>query len=259
MSTNLKELGEDIKKQRDIANSDPGTDVNVRRMRLGNIMQAKEKLRGLTQEYRKALISRSTFIVVTGSLSKKFAELAESEFICFSVCADDFYNEVVKNVPPQFYQNVSSSQNLFEHIAQGIEEKARVMDVESYPALVFESKFKKNLKSKEEMVQLAKAAINDRIGAEFVGIDALDKITQRVIDSELSGKTIPVVLHTEDASIIEELTKGLKRSISRNTFVITTGSKTDQKLKDISLSSLKTVTSESVEKTLVKIKENLVL
>lgn len=258
MSTNLKELGESIKKAQAVASSDPGTDVNARRIRLGNIMQAKEQLRTLSQEYRRALVSRATFIVVTGSLSSRFAELAEADFSCFAVNAEDFYNEVTAKVPAQLYQNVASSQNLFEHIASAIEDKARVLGIASYPALIFESKFKKNLKSKEEMLQLAKTAINDKIGAEMVGLDALSKITQKVIDSGLSGKTVPIVLYTEDASLVEELAKGIKRSLSRNTFIISTGSKIDEKIKNISLSSLKTVSSESVEKSLVKIKENLV-
>ena len=258
MSTNLKELGENIKKAQSIAQMDPGTDVNVRRMRLGNIMQAKEQLRLLGQEYRKALISRATFIVVTGSLASKFAELAESEFSCFSVNAEDFYTDVTAKVPPVLYQNVASSQNLFEHVSAALEEKAHTLDILSYPALVFESKFKKNLKTKEDMLQLVKTAINDRVGAEMVGLDALNKITQKVIDSELSGKTIPVVLVAEDSVIVEEIAKGLKRSLSRNTFIVSTGSKVEQKIKDISLMSLKTVSSESVEKSLVKIKENLV-
>lgn len=258
MSTNLKELGESIKKAQTVANSDPGTDINARRIRLGNIMQAKEQLRLLGQEYRKELISRSVFLVVTGGQAEKFAELAEAEFSCFSVNVDDFYNEMTKNIPPVLYENTSSSQNLFEHIGFAIEERAQQLDISSYPALIFESKFKKTLKNKEEMVQLAKAAINDKIGGEIVGLDALNKITQKVIDSELSGKIIPVVLYTSDNSIVEELAKGLKRSLSRNTFIVSTGSKIEQKIKDISLTTVKSVTNESVEKSLVKIKENLV-
>lgn len=258
MSTNLKELGDSIKKAQAVSKMDPGTDVNVRRVRLGNIMQAKEQLRLLSQEYRQALIARSTFIIVTGSLASKFSELAEAEFSCFSANAEDFYTEMTAKVPAVLYQNVASSQNLFEHISAAIEERARKLDIVSYPALIFESRFKKNLKSKEEMLALAKIAINDKVGSEIVGIDALDKISQKVIDSELSGKTIPVILIAEDISIVEELARGLKRSLSRNTFVVSTGSKVDQKIKDISLTSLKTINSESVEKSLIKIKESLV-
>lgn len=258
MSTNLKELGDKIKKAKSVASMDPGTDVHQRRMRLGNISQAKEQLKVLGQEYRKALIPRAIFIIAVGSLSDKFAALAESDYSCFSVNADGFYSEVTAKVPPVLYTNVASSQNLFEHIADAVADKASEMDIASYPALVFESKFKKNLKNKEEMVQLAKIAINDKIGSEIVGLDALNKITQKVIESDLSGKTVPVVLYTQDESIVEELAKGLKRSLSRNTFIVSAGSKVEQKTKDISLSSLKTVTADSVEKILVKIKENLV-
>jgi hypothetical protein len=227
-------------------------------MRLGNIMQAKEQLRILGQEYRKALISRAAFTIVTGTQAEKFAKLAESEFSCFAVNVEDFFNEVTAKVPSALYQGVSSSQNLFEHIAAAIEDKARALDIESYPALIFESKFKKMLNGKEEMVQLAKVAINDKIGGEIVGLDALNKITQKVIDSGLSGKVIPVVLVAEDASVVEELSKGLKRSLSRNTFIVSTGTKVDKKIKDMSLDTIKSVDSDSVEKTLLKIKENLV-
>lgn len=258
MSSNLKELGESIKKAQTVAASDPGTEVNQRRMRLGNIMQAKEQLRGLKQEYRKELSSRAAFIVVVGTQANKFAEIAETEFSCFSVNADDFYTELTNKVPAVLYTNVSSSQNLFEHVGAALEDRARELDIVSYPALVFESKYKKMLKNKEEMLTLVKTAVNDKIGAEIVGIDALSKITQDVINSGLSGKVIPVVLHVEDSLIVEELVKGLKRSITRNAFIVSTGTKVDAKIKEKSLESIKSVNAESVEKTLLKVKENLV-
>lgn len=258
MSTSLKELGESIKKAQAVAASDPGTDVNVRRMRMGNIVQAKEQLRRLTQEYRKELISRVAFAIVTGPQAKDFADLAEKEFNCFTVNADDFYSEVTEKVPAALYQNVASSQNLFEHIGAAIEDKARALDIVSYPALIFESKFKKVLKNKEDMLELAKKAINDKVGGEIVGLDALNKITQKVVDSDLSGKVVPVILFTKDQSVVEELTKGLKRSLSRNTFIFTTGAKIDKKLKEMSLETIKSVDSESVEKSLLKMKQNLV-
>ena len=258
MSTNLKELGESIKKAQIIAASDPGMDVNARRMRLGNIMQAKEQLKSLSMEYQKELISRATFVIVTGTQAEKFAKLSEEEFSCFSVNVDDFYNEVTSKVPALLYNNVTSSQNLFEHLSAGFEEKASLLGIISYPTLVFEGKFKKMLKNKEEMLALAKSAINDKIGSEVVGLDALLKITPKVIDSELSGKTIPVILYTEDASIVEDLAKGIKRSLSRNTFIISTGTKVGLKLSSISLETIKSVNLEAIEKSLLKIKQSLV-
>lgn len=257
MSMSLKELGEDIKKMQAVASMDPGDNYSTRRMRLGDIAQAKERLRLLGQEYRKELISRAAFAIVTGSQAEKFATLAEAEFSCFSVNVEDFYTEITSKIPPVLYQGVSSSQNLFDHIAQAVEEKARTLEIDRCPALIFESKYKKMLNNKEEMVKLTKTAVNDKIGAEFVGLDALYKVTQKVIDSELSGKIVPIILVVDDLSLVEELSKGLKRSISRNTFIVSTGSKVDQKLKDISLDVTKSVSSETVEKTLLKMKEKL--
>lgn len=258
MASNLKEIGESIKKAQAIAKSDPGLDINSRRMRLGNINQAKEQLVGLGQQYRRELLSRAAFAIVVGPQAEKFAKLAEDEFSCFAVNVDDFYNEVTSKVPPVLYTNVSSSQNLFEHIASAFDQKAVGLDITSYPALVFESKYKKQLNTKEDMIKLAKAAINDKIGAEVVGLDAIVKITEKVINSDLSGKTIPVILFTEDVSIVESLAKGLKRSLSRNTFIISTGSKIEEDLKNISLTTVKSVNSESVEKSLLKLKQSLV-
>lgn len=256
MST-LKELSEQIKKQKAIATSDPGTDPQTRRVRLGNIVQAKEQLKDLRLSYRKQLLSNAAFIIVTGDQADKFAKAAEEKYSCFSVNVEDFYNEMIAKVPEALYMDKISSGNLFEHIGNALEDKARELDIVSYPALIFESKYKKQIKNKNELLVLTKTAINEKVGSEIVGIDAMDKISERVLQSDLSGKTIPVVLYTSDTSYVEELSKGLKRSLTRNTHIIATG-EVDDKVKNISLDVVDKVTTKTVEKSLLKLKQNLV-
>lgn len=256
MST-LKELAEQIKKQQDIANSNPGTDPQTRRVRLGNITQAKEQLKDLRLSYRKQLLASAVFVIVTGDQADKFAKTAEEKYSCFSVNAEDFYNEMIAKVPEVLYKDKISSGNLFEHIGNALEDKARELDIVSYPALVFESKYKKQLKDKNDLLALTKSAINEKIGGEIVGMDAMDKISERVLQSDLSGKTIPVVLYTPDSSTAESLSKGLKRSLTRNTHIISTG-EVDEKTKNISLDVVAKVTNKSVESSLLKLKQSLV-
>ena len=255
MST-LKQLSEEIKKQTAIANSDPGQDPQTRRIRQGNIMQAKEQLKDLRLNYRKQLLNSAIFLIVTGDQSQKFAETAEDKYSCFSVNAEDFYNELISKVPTVLYENKISSGNLFDHISTALEDKARAMDIVSYPALIFESKYKKQLKDKKDLLALTKSAINDKVGSEMVAIDAMDKIAEKVMNSDLSGKTVPVVLYTTDSSQIEELAKGIKRSLTRNTFIISTG-EVDEKTKNVSFDSVEKVTAKAVEKSLLKLKQTL--
>ncbi|HBI01196.1 MAG TPA: hypothetical protein DDY18_06185 [Flavobacterium sp.] len=256
MST-LKELAEKIKQQKAIAASDPGNDPQTRRVRLGNITQAKEQLKDLRLSYRKLLLKSAAFIIVTGDQADKFAKTAEEKYDCFAVNAEDFYNEMIEKVPEVLYKDKISSGNLFEHIGNALEDKARDLDIVSYPALIFESKYKKQIKDKNELLSLTKSAINEKVGSEIVGIDAMDKISDKVLNSELSGKTIPVVLYTSDTATVEELSKGLKRSLTRNTHIIATG-EVDDKTKNISLDVVDKVTTKAVEKSLLKIRQSLV-
>lgn len=252
----LKELAKEIKKQQAIADMDPGTEIATRRMRLGNINQAKEKLEGLNLEYRKAIMANAIFILSAGKSAQTFTEIAEKSGGCFAVDAEDFYMDLIKDVPEQLYVEKTVSGNLLEFISNNLEEKARSLNIVSYPGLVMESKYKKVLKTKEDLLALTKTLINEKVGAEMVGIDAVDRIVKRVLKSKGSGKKVPIVVQVSDDAIVETLARGLKRSITRKTFVITSGEENDQKLLDISFETVNDVTEENVEKTLMKLNKS---
>jgi hypothetical protein len=254
----LKELGKEIKKQQAVADSDPGQDIHTRRHRLGNIAQAKERLEGLRLEYRKQILANAIFIVVTGKEAKKFASIAEKSCGCFSVNSDDFYKDLIENVPAALFEGKTSSGNLLEFISNNLEEKARSLDIVSYPGITMESKYKKVLKDEKDLLALTKAVINEKVGSELVGIDAAQRITAKLLKSKNAGKKVPIVLQTNDSSIVEELAKGLKRSLTRKTFIISTGDELEEKVLNISFDTVAEVTEESVEKSLLKLNKSLV-
>lgn len=254
---NLKDLGKEIKTQQKIADSDPGTEPQTRRMRLGNIMQAKEKLQGLKLEYRKQILASAIFIIATGPEAKKYASVAEKSGGCFSVNVEDFYKNLIKDVPTALYVDKTSSGNLLEFIANSLEEKARTLDIVSYPGIVMESKYKKVLKDEKDLLALTKTVINEKVGSEIVGIDAADRISAKLLKSKNSGKVVPIVLQVSDSSIAEDLAKGLKRSLTRKTFIVSAGSEIEESILNISFDTMSEATEENVENSLLKINKEL--
>jgi hypothetical protein len=254
---NLKDLGKELKKQKDIAEMDPGTDdPNVRRMRLGNIMQAKQKIEALELEYNKLILSNAIFILATGKEAKKFASIAEKSCGCFSVDAEDFYQDLIKDVPPELYVNKTSSGNLLEFIGNNLEDKARSLNIVSYPGLIMESKFKRVLKDESDLLTLTKQVINEKVGGEIIGIDAANRISAKLLKSKNNGKKIPIVLKVNDESIVEAIAKGLKRSITHKTFIIGAGDVLE-KTKSIAFDGLAVISEETVEQSLMKLNKTI--
>ena len=107
MNTNeLKELVKTIEKTKTLAESDAGHDVQTRRIRLGKINRAKEDLKELYESYKNELKSRAAIILLTGSKSQKFNEIATSDdFGCFSVNGEEFYNEITSRINSRLFTN----------------------------------------------------------------------------------------------------------------------------------------------------------
>lgn len=257
--TNLKELGKELKKLTTIANSDPNkaTDPQKRRMLLGNITQAKEKLQGLQLEYRKLIMQRAIFILVTGPKSKEFSSIAEKSYSCFSVNADDLYKDLIKDVPESLYVDKVPSNQLLEAISNNLEDKARLLSIVSYPAIFMEAKYRKTLKNKEDLLNLTKLVVNDKVGGELVGLYSVDKIAPKLMKSKNGGVKVPIVIRIDDSDIVEEVAKGIKRSISHKTFIISTDESPSDKLKSIMFDNVSDVTEENVEKSLMILNKTL--
>lgn len=257
--SSIESLVEDIEKKKVIATSDPGEDSRNYSTKVGKIKRAKHDLEELYLEYRKEVQSRALFIIATGDQADKFAEIAETEFYCYQLDSDGFYNDLLKEVNERLYTNQTASPSLFDVLGSAFESKAHNIGVVGYPALLFESKYKKVLKNKKDMLALTKRAFNEKVGSEVLGLDAIEKVSRLAINSEDNDKKtlkkFPIVMVTKDESLVKDLAKGL-RFVSGNVFIIGTGKVDDKDVKSNCIASVKTATKKSVEESLTKINKN---
>ena len=255
----LKSLVETIEKKKALANSEPGEDPRNFAAKKGKIQRAKLDLEQLYMDYRKEVQDRALFIIVSGTQAEKFAKIAEEEFYCYQMDSDSFYEDLVSEVHERLYTNQPASPALFDILGGTFERRALGIGIIGYPALIFESKYKKMLKGKEDLLALAKKAFNEKVGPEILGLDAIEKISQIAINSEDEDKKVlrkfPIVMVTKDESLVKDLAKGLK-FISNSVFIITAGTVKDKEVKNNSIANLKSATKGAVEKGLVKINEN---
>jgi len=255
MENNLAELIETIKKKRELANSSPGEDRTSYNVRLGKIKRAKEDLKQLFLDYRRSIQESSAFILVTGTNAEKFASTSEEDFACFSLDAEDFYKDLIEKVPPRLYTDYSSSPAVFDYISAHFGDRALEIGIIGHSPLLFESKYKKKLNGKDDLLKLLKVAFNEKVGSEVVGLDAIDKVATKAIEREYDGKVVPIVMFSTDEELIKELSKGFKK-VSGNVFIVSAGEVSDS-IKDNSVSHMDEVSEKSVEESLTEIRKNL--
>jgi len=257
MKNELAELVQVIQKKKEIASLKVDHEhFATRTTKKGKIKRAKEDLTELFLQYREALKNRAVFILTSGTETDKFVKLAEKNFGCFSVNADKFYSDLADQINPRLYTNHKASPGLFDLLSSHFEARAQAIGIIGFPALIFESKYNKILKGKEDLLKLTKRAFNDKIGSEVVGLDAIDLVAQKAVNELYEGKIVPIILHSEDQDLIKELSSGL-RNITPNVFIVSAGDLENEELKNKTLSKITKVTKKSVEESLVKIKENL--
>lgn len=257
----MEDLIKEIAEKQDIVNGEKALEEldnpHVKRTRLGKINRAKEDLNNLFYDYRRALQERAVFILVTGAQCDKFADIAASEeFGCFVENGDAFYEQMVNDIPPVLYQNKQASRGLFDHFNSQFEARATAIDIISFNAMLFESKYRKPLSNKEDLVTLFKQVFNDKVGSEAVAMDIIDKVSQVAIKKQYSGKVTPIVVFSKDESLIKDFATHF-RKVSNNVFIVATGTKVSKDLKDNALCKVKSVEKEAVESSLLKVKENL--
>lgn len=255
--SNLQVVMKQIKKVKEVAEQDPGTDVLVRRQRLGKKRQAMEKLKDLYTSYRKEISQNCLIMLVSGTESEKFAEIASADFSCYSFKADDFYSKILDQVPSKVYMGRVASHEFFDHISARFEDRAREIDIIGYSPLYFDAKYKKSMKTREDSLNIVKRAMNEKVGSEVVGLDAIEQVSIKTVNEGFAGKVVPIVIHTQDETLTEELIGGLAR-ITNKLFLINSGKSENKNLINKSISDIKKVTKKNVEETLIKIKKQIV-
>ena len=142
---------------------------------------------------------------------------------------------------------------MFNLINDKFEELAVDLGIQSYPMMRFESKYKKILKDKKDLIDLTKKAFNEKVGGEVVGLYALHKVVPEAASTGFSGKIVPVILHCEDESLVLNLESDLKKMFS-HVFIVTAGDVKESVILKASI-SVDTANKKSVGEGLLKIKE----
>jgi len=202
--------------EEDVETGDPAT-LNGRR---GRKIQSMEQISRLKRDYKNELLKTAVFIVVYGSERGEFEKIATNDrFGLFSANPEDFYNDLAARIPPVVYQGKESVSNVFDILGRHLEDKMNEIGVLEYNQLVFKEAYVGTSTTQAEFTKLVKRAVNDQMGAEVVGIQAVNSIMAQAISRNHSGKTTPIILGTDDLSLVMSLHSDLPRLSDRVFFV----------------------------------------
>lgn len=253
----LTQVLEEIKTLKPFAEEDVNSGpVETLSGRRGRRNQAIERLKQLKRQYSKDLLSTAIFIVSTGKNREELEKLATGSFGCFSTDPEEFYNDVSGRVPQSLYLGKESISSIFDVLGRHLEDKMNELDIREYNQLLYKSPYAKKINSTKEFTDLVKKAINQQIGAEIVGVQAVTSLTDVAIEKGHIKEPTPIILSTGDEQLAVDLVKDLVRLTPR-VFLLITGESSDSlKSKDGAI-ILEEVTKDSVRKTILDIKKSL--
>lgn len=234
-------------------NSGPPETLNTRR---GRKAQAIEQLKRLKRDYRQQLMQNTVFIIATGSGREEFTKSAVEDFGLFSVDPEAFYKDLASRIPEVLYKGKEGVSNIFDVVGRHLEDKMMELDVNSYNQLLFKAGYAKAVNSVDEFTQLLKSAINQQIGSEIAGIQAVASLTDIAIEKNHADKITPVVLSTGDEEFALQLLKDLERLTTRVFLAVSGDTKNNLKSVDGAL-LLKDTTKKAVETALKEMRKSL--
>lgn len=208
----LEKILKQINEEKEVALMDLDT-VSPRALtyKKGQVNSAKARLEGLYIEYKNELLKRAIFILVTGEDNAKFANIAENEYKCFSLDGKVLFKEIVNEISPEIYEGKTMNAPIFDVISNVLEDKMKKLDVMSYNSLIFDTRYQRVVKTKGEMIDLVGQAIGGIIGAEVIGLDALERITLQAVNSNYKSGIVPILLHSDDESFIVGISDSLRK------------------------------------------------
>lgn len=221
--------------------------------RRGRKTQAIEQTKVLKRQYSLDLLSSAVFIIVTGSKRDEYEKIAiGKKFKLFSADPEEFYKDLANRVSPSLYSGRASPTDLFDVIGRHLEDKMNELEVNEYNQMTFRDKYVQVINTPAEFVTLLKTAINEQIGSEVVGIQAVRSIADKAIEVGHATQTTPIVLNTRDPKLAASLARDLKRLTSQ-VYLVTVGEgpKYEEAL------NLEDSSAESVKVTLDHIKTEM--
>lgn len=216
---------------------------------MGVIRRAQIDLEQNRANYINESRESSVLVIVNGSEAESFANLSREEFGCFVVNAEDLYKEVASSVNDA-YLGQGSSQTIINIMQAKLETLAYDIGVQAMPYMIQKQEDMIEIKTRKDIENLAKKMINEQIGVEVNSLYLARKASELAYDSDFKGKTLPIVVVTEDTNLATQLLNNSQRVIS-SSFLVTAGeSNLESNLK------LKEVDAKKVEKVLLAIKKN---
>ena len=199
--------------------SGPSETLNGRR---GRKNQAIGRMADLKRAYREELLRTAIFIVVSGSEKGSFTTLATEKAKCLAADPEEFYNDLANRLAPAVLSGRQTMDNAFDVMGRHLEDKSIELGLSAYPQVVFKQQYGRAIKTKEDLAAVIKQAINDQMGAEIVGVQAVSTIVKPAIERGHKEKFTAVLLPTDDLKLQAALLKDLRR-LSPNVFSIIAG------------------------------------
>jgi hypothetical protein len=221
--------------------------------RRGRKARAIEQMKTLKRDYRQGLLQSAVFIVTTGSERDAAAELATGKFECFFANPNDFYEKLADRIPEALWKGKESMVNLFDVIGRHLYDMAVDLDLNEYDQLIFKQEHYVSIKTRADLVNLLKTALNAQVGAEIVGIQAVTSIVDKAIEKGHTKIATPIVLSTDDDKLALDLETSLRRLKPRGVFLVVAGKGTKSLRAAPGLIHIKEVTEEAVGKALQQI------
>lgn len=252
----LSEVLEEIKRVRPYAEGNveelPRETLNARR---GRKAQAVESLKRLNSEYADFLRKTAAFVLVVGSKREEFTKLATENFKCFSADPDFFYSDLAGRIPQSLYLGKEGMSNVFDVLGRHLYDKAVELGLGEINQIIFRQEYRRHIATKEEFLALVKQAVNEQVGSEIVGYQAIDNLTNVAIDKNHNAKITPILLTTGDEKFALTVVRDLNK-ISTRTFIVAAG-EVSAAVHGSGTFTLEEPTNENVKKTLKNISSTL--
>lgn len=247
----LSKVIEEIKLVKPFAEED--TEIGPRETlagRRGRKNQSIERLKTLKFEYTQGLMQSAAFIIVTGEKRSELASIAKESFGCFSADPSSFYEDLAGRIPQAIYLGNSDVSNVIDVLGRHLEDKARELGISGYPQVIFRQEYRVTLKDKNDLVGLIKRVINDQVGSEIAGLQAVNSLVNEAIAKEYGGKITPIILATGDEKLALDLEDTLGRLHPRGVFLVVAGKGTKALKAVPGVIAIKEPTNETVEEAL---------
>lgn len=252
----LKTVIDEIKKVKVFADEDTnGGEPSTLNARRGRKNQAIEQLKRLKRDYKQELMQNTVFIIATGSEREEFAK-SSAELGLFVCDPEAFYKDLAGRVPEALYKGKEGVSNIFDVLGRHLEDKMMELDINEYNQLLFKAQYAQKIDNVEDFAQLIKKAINDQIGSEIAGVQAIDSLVDSAIERSHADKYTPVVLATNDEAFALQLSRDLERLTTRVFMAVAgEGNETLKNLEGALI--LNDASKESVKAAIKEMRKNL--